>query len=246
VYADVESGEKCKCVCPGCLSPLIAAKGNQKQHHFKHALGDECKRGLESAIHLAAKQKLVEQKKITLPEYVCIASAIDSRGIKHTEHEVIIPDVRFITFDYVQEEKELHGMIVDILAEKDSNPLIIEIYYRHKVDDKKIEKIKYANMSAIEIDLSKLKPEDLKDSEAFWSYINDHKNIQWLHNAKAQTNVYPKLLNRLAVKIQRLAKEYEQEDKALEPKEKAMLMQALKALKMLNSREHIAHLKCVI
>ena len=237
--ANVVKDERCKYVCPGCLSPLIAAKANKIQHHFKHALGDECERGLESAIHLAAKQQIMEKKKITLPEYVCIASATDSRGREHTEREVCISAVKVITFDSVQEEKALHGMIADILAKKNSNPLIIEIFYRHKVDAQKIEKIKYANISAIEIDLSELKPEDLKDLEAFWSYINDPQHIQWLHNAKAHANVYPRLVKRLPVKINKIEKEY----KILEQQEKSYFAQDLKRLNIFRSKKHIEHLK---
>ena len=66
--ADIESGDKCNLVCPSCKSPLIAVKGNKKQHHFRHKNFRECKGGLESAIHLAAKQMIMEKKQLTLPK----------------------------------------------------------------------------------------------------------------------------------------------------------------------------------
>ncbi|TIG87143.1 competence protein CoiA family protein, partial [Legionella pneumophila] len=53
---NVESGKNCNCICPSCSSPLIAAKGTKNQHHFKHTTTIECEGGLESAIHMAAKQ----------------------------------------------------------------------------------------------------------------------------------------------------------------------------------------------
>jgi len=45
--ADAESGKNCSCVCPSCQSPLIAVKGNIKQHHFRHAVVNECEGGME-------------------------------------------------------------------------------------------------------------------------------------------------------------------------------------------------------
>ena len=70
--ADVKRGKKCYCVCPSCRSPLIAAKGSKKQHHFKHAFDNECKSGLESAVHLAAKKMIMERKQITFSKCVSI------------------------------------------------------------------------------------------------------------------------------------------------------------------------------
>lgn len=59
--SEVGNGKNCNCYCPSCKSPLIAAKGRQIQHHFKHHIIHECDGGLESAIHLTAK-KLFEKK----------------------------------------------------------------------------------------------------------------------------------------------------------------------------------------
>jgi hypothetical protein len=68
---------------------------------------------------------------------------------------------------------QLHVMRADILAKEGDSQLIIEIFYRHKVEDKKCEKIIEANISAIEIDLSDWRQKDIKDWDAFWFYIND-------------------------------------------------------------------------
>lgn len=61
--SEVESGKNCDCFCPGCHSPLIAAKGNKILHHFKHSIDRECKNGLESAIHMAAKRQILKKNK---------------------------------------------------------------------------------------------------------------------------------------------------------------------------------------
>lgn len=243
--ADVERGKKCCCVCPSCRSPLSAAKGSKKQPHFKHDVVNECEGGMESAIHLAAKQKIMEKKQIMLSKYVSTASAIDSRGKEQTKEKTFVKDGEVIHFDSVQEEIELHGMKADILAKKENKPLIIEIFYRNKVDDQKLEKITKAKISAIEIDLSDLTPEDIKDWEAFWLCINDPQRVKWLYNAKAHA-YYPELAKQVAKEIQAQDEKYKLEEikkRRKEQIEKEQLLQALDELKTLSSKESITQLK---
>lgn len=243
--ADVERGKKCQCVCPSCRSPLIAAKGSKKQPHFKHAVDNECGNGLESAVHLAAKKMIIERKQITLSKYVSIASATDSRGEEHKAEKTIIENGVIIDFDSVQEETELHGMKVDILAKKGNKSLIIEIFYSHKVEEEKLVKIAKADISAIEINLSDLMPEDVMDWEAFWLYLNDPQRIHWLYNAKAHTD-YFELEKKLAKTIHAKEKKYKQEEiekQRKEHRESEQLLQALDELKALSSKESIEQLK---
>lgn len=82
--SEVGNGKNCNCYCPSCKSPLIAAKGRQIQHHFKHHIIHECDGGLESAIHLTAKKIIREKKQITLPKYTTTALLIDSWGNLYT------------------------------------------------------------------------------------------------------------------------------------------------------------------
>ena len=208
--AEEEKGKKCGCVCPdpSCRSPLIAAKGDKNQHHFRHVSDCECKGGLESAIHMAAKQVIMERKQISLPEYVEIVSDIDSKGREHAEKEIVVQDGIPIEFDSVKGEKELHGIRADILARKGKTPLIIEIFYRHKVEEQKREKIAKAKISAIEINLSDLTPEDVRDMGTFSSCItSDPRRIKWLYNAKAN-NYRLKLEKKLAETIRKQEKQY--------------------------------------
>ncbi|WP_367607875.1 competence protein CoiA family protein [Legionella sp. W05-934-2] len=243
--SSVDSGKNCNCVCPSCGSSLIAAKGTKNQHHFKHASTNECVGGLESAIHLAAKQIIMERRQIKLPEFTIIESALDSKSIMHTESKTIVKNGRVISFDSVQEEQAFNGMKADIQGIKKNEKLIIEIFYRHKVDDQKIDKIKEANISAIEIDLSDLTPEDVKDWETFWSCINEPKRIQWLNNAKAPAQVL-ELSKKLKEKIQKVEKKYEQQEiikQRREREEKNQLKVALSEFDKVCSEDIIAQLK---
>ncbi|ADI38447.1 hypothetical protein [Waddlia chondrophila] len=205
--SEVVNGKKCDCICPSCKAPLTAAKGNIKQHHFKHAIDSGCESGLESSIHLAAKEIIKEKKTIKLPENVLVLEKKDSKGLPHHESTIIVEAGLLIKFDFVEEEKIIDGMIVDLLAKKQEKQLIIEIYFRHNVDDEKIQKIKNSNISAIELDLSNLSPEDLIDRNTFWNYINNPERAQWLYNSTHQDE-YLKLQKNLDQKIEKKEQEY--------------------------------------
>lgn len=238
--SNVDSGKNCNCVCPSCHSPLIAAKGSKNQHHFKHATFIECEGGLESAIHLAAKQIIMERKQIRLPEYIITKEVLDSKGKIHPERKTIVEKGKVISFDSVREEQEIREMRADILAIARNHTLIIEIFYRHKVDDLKIEKIKEANISTIEIDLSDLTPDDVKDWEAFWSCINDPNRVQWLHNARAAIESV-ELEKQLRKKLQKIEKKYELEEiKRLnqEQEVKPALEKALEELNIFRTKKY--------
>ena len=65
---DVASGATCGCNCPACGENLIAKKGSSRQHHFAHINNSECKHGVETSLHLAAKKILEQKMEISLPE----------------------------------------------------------------------------------------------------------------------------------------------------------------------------------
>ena len=64
---DVERGLKCGCVCPSCEHPLVARRGPVKVPHFAHYQGGDCRKGIETALHLMAKEMLEDRKEIVLP-----------------------------------------------------------------------------------------------------------------------------------------------------------------------------------
>ena len=74
----VANGKACGCLCPGCAGPLIAYNRGKVRttHYFGHLPGEECGRGVESAIHMAGKDALVREKRMTRPPLV-----VGDRGI---------------------------------------------------------------------------------------------------------------------------------------------------------------------
>lgn len=208
----VQRGKGCNLVCPACRDPLIAVKGNERQHHFRHETESECARNPESAIHIVAKKLIAERKQIMLPKFEFSLSAKDSKGKEHRTEIVTVLSEKIVSLDAVQVEKELYGMIVDILAEKDNVPLIIEIFYSHKVDDNKRKKIIDSRISAIEIDLSGLTYDDLKDLDSFWRNINDPKRSKWLYNVKVQDKYYQKHKTQLNEMLNKAEEKYKVEE----------------------------------
>ena len=243
---EVDSNKKSNYFCPSCKCLLVAAKGESNQHHFKHKSTKECEGSSESAIHFAAKKELLKRKKITLPAYIVNESALDSKNVKYSEaHQIISTAGKEIFFDCIEEEKEINDIRADILAEVDGRQLIIEIFYRHKVDNSKQSKITGANISGIEIDLSNLTPNDVIDRKSFWSCLNDPSRIKWLHNSK-DISVRSKLKEKLKYKINNQEKEYVNEENRRQKKhqtERNGLNHAIEELQIERSEESISEIK---
>ena len=72
-------------------SPLVAihAKKDGQIPHFRHLPGNDCQHGLESAVHLAVKQLIAEQKKLYLPELIATISVTDAMGQTHSPTSII-------------------------------------------------------------------------------------------------------------------------------------------------------------
>lgn len=124
-------GAKCGCICPDCHKPLVARMGEFNAWHFAHAKETSCKGNGESLIHSYAKKVIEEFKYIT------------------------IPGDRKVEFTFVEQEERRGETVVDVLGTTKKNELAIEIFYKHKTDRAKIEKLKEHYNYVLEIDLPK-------------------------------------------------------------------------------------------
>ncbi|HAT1898495.1 TPA: hypothetical protein P8754_001197 [Legionella pneumophila] len=103
-----------------------------------------------------------------------------------------------------------------------------------------MEKIKAANISTIEIDLSDLTPDNFRDWETFWRCINDPNRAQWLYNARASSESV-ELEKQLRERVQEIEKKYQQEQiKRLKQEQdaKPVLEKALEELKIIRSKKY--------
>ncbi|MBR2468439.1 MAG: topoisomerase DNA-binding C4 zinc finger domain-containing protein [Clostridia bacterium] len=141
---EVESGLKCGCVCPACGGVMVARKGDIKIHHFAHKSKVVCEHGLETSLHLLAKQILKDVKTFMLP------------SIKFRDHGcVVIEEKRSIKIVNVELEKYINDIKPDILmVDEDGNKYCVEIYVTHAIDNEKLEKIIKLKLNTIQINLS--------------------------------------------------------------------------------------------
>jgi hypothetical protein len=143
----VENGLKCNCECVECGEKLIAVnnKNNKKEIHFRHEIESDCKGGIETALHLLAKQIVAENNSIKLS---------DSKYFDYSKSEI---------------EVFLSGYNPDVIIKNsDSNQKwLIELAVTSFVGTEKLEKIKKDNLNCLEIDLKKvdrkINPSELKE-----------------------------------------------------------------------------------
>ncbi|MEW8537469.1 MAG: competence protein CoiA family protein [Candidatus Thiodiazotropha endolucinida] len=136
---DVANGLACGCSCPVCGGALVAKNRGQKQHHFAHHSSEECSDALETALHLLAKQILVESKCIFLPELKARASSKDRVGKKYVEEELIVSPGLY-QLDNPLHEKKIGDVVADVFATHKGHELLIEVSVTHFVDKKKKSK----------------------------------------------------------------------------------------------------------
>jgi hypothetical protein len=156
----VLNGKDCGCFCPGCNHPLVARK-NAKTPHFAHAAGKVCGNGIESAIHLAAKQLIAERMELALPAvYVQLPArwGPDEDGwnwVRIQERNTLYNSC-LMPLSKVSIEPWLDGFRPDIVVVEAGSDaeILVEIAVTHFVDENKLDKIRKRGIRTIEIDVS--------------------------------------------------------------------------------------------
>lgn len=152
---DVPSGLACGCTCFGCGAQLVAKKGAVNRWHFAHhivEIGDSC---AESAIHAAAKQVLLDHNFLQLPDMRAVVSGQTSSGVMLFESSQLA-ETRIVRFDSSRSEVWETNVRPDVVGYRGERRLLVEMYFRHKVDEVKKQKLAQLQLPAIEIDLSDL------------------------------------------------------------------------------------------
>lgn len=154
---EVARGLACDCVCPACGHRLQAHQGQQRTPYFSHYRGSDCGAGYETALHLLAKNILLEEKKILLPELEVTSDISIAIAIANTrlEREVLVKPWKRITIDSVDLEKRIGEIIPDVIIKKNNRVLFVEIKVTHGIDDEKLAYIKKENLNVVEYDFSK-------------------------------------------------------------------------------------------
>ena len=224
--SEVKNGLKCNCLCPACKKKLVARNGGQKKvHHFAHYQNAECRYGVQTSIHYAAKDILERVKTIRIPEIniLIYKKTIDEYPLFVTEEECItVSKERYIKFEEVILEKKLHKYIPDIVLISQGKKLIVEIAVTHFVGRSKLDKIINSKISAIEIDLSKIR-NNFKLEELEQIIIHDLDIKKWLHNQyglELKNKKQLQLLEEFEIQKQKARLEQEEKQRKKESREK--------------------------
>ena len=231
--SEVKNGLKCNCICPACEKKLVARNGGLKRiHHFAHYQSAECRYGVQTSIHIAAKNILERVKKIRIPEVTVIVNT-EVKFVVNTDVEFMDPkffisnelpekisDAKYIVFDEVILEKKY---IPDVVLIVKGKKLIVEIAVTHFVGRDKLEKIKDSKTSAIEIDLSKIR-NDFNLGELEQLIVHNLEIKKWLFNQYGKEYVEKKELELWREidelkEVERLYIEKRKEKEKLEQKE---------------------------
>lgn len=155
--ADVEeTGLACACTCPGCGADLIIRQG-KKRRHFAHYRAVGSAHCVESAIHGAAIQVLLESNWLQVPEKFVSAGMMTEAGYRHAKFKVVKP-ARKIRFDSCRREQTFYGpngrtIRADVVGFRAERQMLVEMCFTHAVDEKKLETIRAIGLPAIEINL---------------------------------------------------------------------------------------------
>lgn len=153
----VERGLLCNCICPGCSTALIAkhAPSGKVTPHFSHASGSACATGLESALHLAAKQLIDDRRELYLP---ALDASVRGQGIehKHLHREETVHRGVLASLVGVRVEESIGRIRPDLIANTENQEILVEIAYTSFVTPEKLEKIRLHGAAAVEVDISDL------------------------------------------------------------------------------------------
>lgn len=176
--SEVANGLACNCICPNCKHPLVAKNNplNIKAGHFAHYSIQECEGAIETALHILAKEILLNTKKLKTPNYHYDYNPSNINSIFKKSRE--------ITFDKVFLEKPINidgeKVIPDAICEINNRQIYIEFAFSHFIDETKRAKLKKSDTACIEINLK----EQLLDEEFLKRFfISDSPDKYWITNS---------------------------------------------------------------
>lgn len=191
----VLNGRECGCVCPGCGRRVDAKQGTQIAWHFAHSTSAACVNGLESSLHLAAKQIIGDLGCLWLPGSV-------------------IAEPRQFRISRLQVERNRDEIRPDLIAHTaNGRQLAVEIWVTHKVSPEKCSYLEQIGLSCVEYRLGDLSRE-IGYAELKRRFEANEIPVQWVYNARAAAFV-KEAVKQQVLRERRLA----QEQRALDIKQ---------------------------
>ncbi|WP_226663276.1 hypothetical protein [Microbulbifer aggregans] len=113
----------------------------------------------ETIIHLLTKAVLLKLTSFYLPEKLVGVGEYRGHLIKDFE---VQPSEEWMVTNGREEDRSIHSRFVpDVIFDTPKGPLIIEVLYSHKVDDGKRLLLSELGFYAVELDVSKLHPDEV-------------------------------------------------------------------------------------
>lgn len=151
----VDNGLRCGCVCPGCGAVLIAkhSPAGKVTPHFAHASDAACSTGLETALHLAAKQLIADSHSLYFPELVAHVESLGKFGNMLHRSELVRPG-GLAQLQAVRLEEKVGAIRPDLVVETFDQVVHVEIANTHFIDQEKLARIKLQGVATLEVDVS--------------------------------------------------------------------------------------------
>lgn len=217
---ETDRGLACNCRCIECGSKLVAKLGNNKNiRHFAHYRECSCDGGIETALHIFAKDVLSRKKEVVVPKldiqycnYSWSRNEVvlsheneentkliptkfktydDYKILKESYNREVICERQILKFDRVELEKVIGKIKPDIILYIKDRPLLIEIAVTHFVEENKRKSINDNRLSTIEIDLSKYKEKfhEMNKKDLEDIIINSTEDKVWIFNEKCEQKI---------------------------------------------------------
>lgn len=180
--SDVALGLDCGCTCPECGEPLIARNrdfpGRRRARHFQHARASSCPGGIETAIHLMAKEVLATSDAVLLPRWASGDVVIEPESLAIVSARLEVP----LIDGAARPDVLLRGMAAEI----EFDVLCVEVRVHHAVDAPKRDLLATNGLDTMELDLSGLTYDAVADPVAFrYEVLENPANRHWVHLSRA-------------------------------------------------------------
>ena len=172
---DVPSGLPCGCICPACETKLVANHGKQKRSYFSHYRTESCAGGFETAVHLMAKQVILDEMRLRIPPITIPFEFSPIEDEKPIRSSVSYPERDVELVDVVAEKQQGRWRPDPTGTLKNQAPLYIEILVTHAVEEEKAETLD----NLMEVDLSNIPLESVYDAKAFSEEVILYAPRRW-------------------------------------------------------------------
>lgn len=179
---EVERGLACECRCAECSEPVIARKGDVREHHFAHSSNAQpCASSYESDLHRFAKRVIIEAQGLVVPIEKAVARVL---GLEDEEGPRIL-----LTCTKIDEEVAVGARRPDLLAVTTAGAgVAIEIAYSSFCDQEKRQDYEAMRLPALEIDLRAFTPMAFNVTQVKHALLEDVACKRWLWPERLETN----------------------------------------------------------